>query len=94
MSDPLCLWCGEPVLPDDRQESVALIRASATGPEPAVRHYECAARVVVGSVGHQMRCCSCYGGTEEDPPGLTLRESAVLALAMANTLCLKAEAER
>jgi hypothetical protein len=42
-------------------------------------HHECLIRAVVGSVGHQLRRCSCYGGDEEDPPGLTKREAARLA---------------
>lgn len=39
-------------------------------------HYECSMRGVAGSVGHQLGRCSCYGGTEEDPPGLTPRQAA------------------
>lgn len=45
-----------------------------------VVHYECQMRSLIGSVGHQMRRCSCYGGTEEDPPGMTPRQAAQAAL--------------
>lgn len=45
-----------------------------------VTHYECLMRMVVGTVGHQRGLCSCFGGTEEDPPGLTRREAAIAAL--------------
>ena len=44
-----------------------------------ITHYECQMRVVVGSVGHQMGKCSCYGGTDEDPPGMTRRQAAIAA---------------
>lgn len=55
-------------LPDDRVRlhSVAL-------------HEECFMRQIVGSVGHQTKRCSCYGGDYEDPPGMTKREAAKVA---------------
>lgn len=43
-------------------------------------HLCCFIREVVGSVGHQQKKCSCYGGNEEDPPaGMTKKEAAVAA---------------
>lgn len=42
-------------------------------------HYECGLRSVVGSVAHQLRRCSCYGGSWEDPPEMSAREAAVAA---------------
>lgn len=39
-------------------------------------HYECGMRLVVGSVGHQNKTCFCFGGQDEDPPGMTKREAA------------------
>jgi hypothetical protein len=45
-------------------------------------HYECGMRSVIGSVGHQMRLCSCYGGTVEDPPGMSRRQAAIAAVAL------------
>jgi hypothetical protein len=42
-------------------------------------HRECFLRGVFGSVGHQRHRCSCYGGDEEDPPEMTVREAAFAA---------------
>jgi hypothetical protein len=42
-------------------------------------HIECYIRLTVGSLAHQQRKCSCYGGTEHDPPGMTLRQAAIAA---------------
>ena len=36
--------------------------------------------MVVGSVGHQLGRCSCFGGDEDDPPGMTVREAALAAV--------------
>jgi hypothetical protein len=36
-------------------------------------------RQLVGSISHQLKKCSCYGGDWEDPPELTKREAARLA---------------
>ena len=44
-------------------------------------HFECHMRLVIGSLAHQQRRCSCYGGTEHDPPGMTLRHAAIEAFA-------------
>jgi hypothetical protein len=63
---PLCAWCDEPILPGDRTSMGGV-------------HYECGLRSIIGSVGHQKKCCSCYGGNEEDPPGLTRRQAATAA---------------
>lgn len=62
-----CAFCGEPIKPDE------VIQASP------FHHHECLVRSIVGSIGHQLRMCHCYGGTWDDPPELTLRESARLA---------------
>ena len=63
-----CPHCGEPIL---SEESARLINGGA-----ALMHAECLIRVVAGSVAHQLRRCSCFGGTEEDPPGATRRQAA------------------
>lgn len=42
-------------------------------------HVECQMRGIVGSVGHLLHRCPCFGGTSEDPPGLNRREAAKLA---------------
>lgn len=43
-------------------------------------HYECVMRLCIGSVGHLKKRCSCYGGDEEDPPGMTKRQAAQAAV--------------
>jgi hypothetical protein len=67
-----CLLCEEAIAEDD----IGTIRAGQ------VIHYECQMRSVIGSVGHQLRRCSCFGGTEEDPPGMTRRQAAQAACAL------------
>jgi hypothetical protein len=69
---PECPHRGEFVLPWEDQVAVN------GGASPV--HRECLVRMVVGSVGHQLRRCSCFGGGEEDPPGMTPREAARAAL--------------
>lgn len=64
-----CIRCDEPIK--------ALDMGVVTNLGPL--HYECQMRMIVGSVGHQLKQCSCYGGTLEDPPELTKRESAIAA---------------
>jgi hypothetical protein len=72
MKTVTCIWCDEPVTVVDRLTAVG----NSAG---QVMHYECSLRSVIGSVGHQQRRCSCYGGDQEDPPGLTRREAAKAA---------------
>lgn len=69
MTDPVCPWCDEAVLATDKR--------APTYQQPM--HYECGLRSAVGSIGHQQRRCFCFGGTEEDPPGLTRRQAATAA---------------
>lgn len=72
MSQP-CPWCEEEVTPGDDQQRMAA---------GAAWHMECFVRSVLGSVAHQRRRCGCYipGSTENDPPGMTLREAARAAV--------------
>lgn len=71
MRDDICFHCGEGVDDGDRHTAFA---------EPI--HCACAIRLVVGSVAHVERRCGCYvpGSTLGDPPGLTIREAARLAM--------------
>jgi hypothetical protein len=63
-----CFYCDEGVEPNG---------GTRVGGHHA--HVECALRSVVGSLGHLQKKCSCYGGTEEDPPEMTRREAAKAA---------------
>lgn len=65
-----CQWCEEPVTRREVRFSAVVNSAGQ------VTHFDCSLRSAIGSVGHQMKRCSCYGGTEEDPPGMTRREAA------------------
>lgn len=67
-----CTLCEEPIAEGD----MGLVQGEC------VRHYECDMRSIIGSVGHLMGKCSCYGGTEEDPPGMTRRQAAQAACAL------------
>lgn len=69
----LCLWCYEAIAAGDM---------GTLNQFHQIHHYECLLRAMVGSVGHQERRCSCHGGTEEDPPGMTRREAALAAAAL------------
>ncbi len=74
-----CTWCGEPIAAHDT--GVLIRHVSASGTQEKPRHEECNARIVLGSVGHQKGLCSCYGGSQEDDPSLSMRENAHAALA-------------
>ena len=69
INDP-CPKCEEPILPgeDVRQLDRGFV------------HYECLIRMIMGCAAHQLRECPCFGGTRHDPPGMTHRQAARLAL--------------
>ncbi len=71
-----CLWCTEPILPTDKTDRTRRW------------HRTCFLRSIVGSVAHLERRCSCYvpGSEEGDPPGLTRRKAANLAVRTAINL--------
>lgn len=70
-----CPGCSEPLL--DGEEIDERGRLAADGTIATLRwHRECLIREDFGSVGHLLKRCPCYGGTEEDPPGMTDREAA------------------
>lgn len=60
-----CKHCGEPLEP---------------GCPIPVFHPECLTRLFIGSLGHIMKNCSCYGGNEDDPPGVSKRQAARIAV--------------
>jgi len=67
-----CSWCEDKFEAEDQGISIP-------GITTIHYHLDCFLRTVVGSTGHQRRLCSCYGGNEEDPDGLTKREAAQAA---------------
>jgi hypothetical protein len=75
-----CAYCEETIEAGDRGVTVPHIGETEAVVEKPY-HFECHLRTVIGSVGHQMGRCSCpgIGGTEHDPPGLTLRQAALAA---------------
>jgi hypothetical protein len=47
----------------------------------SVLHRECNLRGIIGSVAHQQKRCSCFGGTDSDEEdGMTRRERAQAAM--------------
>ena len=77
----VCFRCDEWIAPTDSGVVQALVNSD--GPACIAYHYECHARMVLGSLGHQQGRCSCFGGTDEDPPEMTPRQAARAALAFA-----------
>lgn len=75
----VCFRCNEWIAPIDAGVVQHLV--GTEGPASIAYHYECHARSIIGSLGHLQKRCSCYGGTEEDPPEMTQREAAKAALA-------------
>jgi hypothetical protein len=80
------MWCGE-----------AIAEADERAPMAEAWHRECGIRMILGSVGHLERRCSCfrYNQSKEescdedpagDPPGMSRREAARAAVALAKQL--------
>lgn len=64
-----CGWCAEPI--EALDAGVFLV----DGESPF--HHACFIRQIAGSVAHQQRRCSCYGGrNDEGENGVTKREAA------------------
>lgn len=72
--DPRCVYCGTVCHEDDSDWHVFLTDCRR------ILHFACQVRMIAGSLAHQQGRCSCYGGVDEDPPGLTLRQGALVAL--------------
>lgn len=70
-----CSYCDDPIEPRDRGYYYS-------GDAPPPVHYECFIRQIIGSVGHQQKRCSCFGGHTEDPIGVSRHEAARLAVAL------------
>jgi hypothetical protein len=66
-----CMRCDEPLLPDDPHSEIMHM------------HRECGLRSIMGGANHLLKQCHCYGGTlDPDPPNLTIREAAAVAMAI------------
>lgn len=71
-----CFHCSEPIALGDWGLFQTVVGEDGARLLPI--HRECNLRMVIGSVGHQRRTCSCYvspGDDQED--GLSLREAAL-----------------
>lgn len=69
-----CFHCGEPILPREEKDARDL-----NGGKDRM-HRECMVRSCAGSVGHQIKTCSCFGGIGDgDNPMMTTRENAKCA---------------
>lgn len=66
-----CTYCREPIYLTELAPN-----------RGALLHHECLFRSVIGSIAHQEQRCHCFvpGSTEDDPPGLSLREGARAAV--------------
>lgn len=71
-----CLHCKEEVKPDEPSCEMTVLSDDFKTSEMRLIHRECMLRKVFGSVSHQLGKCSCHGGSEEDPEGMTRREAA------------------
>ena len=75
-----CMWCDEAVFPDEDVRFIPHLDASGFA-EKKPWHSECLARSILGGINHQKGLCSCCGGTlPPDPPELTVRQVAAVAL--------------
>lgn len=76
----LCAWCETAIEAHDRGYIIPHVEFLDDSPlvnEAKPWHLECFIRSLVGSVGHQLGKCRCYGGNFEDRPGRTKREAAL-----------------
>ena len=90
-----CLRCEEPIVEGDSGVMV-LVGKGQLGPLVAVRpepmHWACWMRGIIGSLSHIEKQCGCFvsGSDHNDPPNVTRREAAELALAAWEQLTMKA----
>lgn len=72
-----CLYCEEPIAEGDK--GVVMPFTDESGTREVPEHRECFMRSIFGSLGHLTGTCSCYGGKNEDPPDMTVRQAAKAA---------------
>lgn len=80
----LCFYCEERIEEADSGLLIPYLGAAPSSEVEVPYHRECFTRTIVGSVAHQLGQCSCYGGDGEDSPGISKRESAKMAEALAD----------
>jgi len=75
-----CVYCKEPLEAGDLVLPVNMVIDGVA--EQRLEHRNCGLRRMIGSVAHVQKRCSCYieGATETDPPELTKRQAADLAV--------------
>lgn len=79
----LRIYCEERI--EEADSGLLIPYLGATSSEVEVPYHRgCFTRTIVGSVAHQLGRCSCYGGDGEDSPGISKRESAKMAEALAH----------
>jgi hypothetical protein len=74
-----CLYCEEAIR--DGQRGYLRGAFTPNGPQMLPAHRECDFRAVMGSIGHLLRRCSCFGGDFEDLPELSAYDNARLVWA-------------
>lgn len=76
-----CLWCDELIDEGDSGVTMPFLGAGHNTHMGAL-HVECHLRQALGGVNHiEGKCLCCGGDADPDPPGLTLREAAIAAVA-------------
>jgi hypothetical protein len=73
-----CGWCLEPI--GEKDEGLLVDPGDAEDAAPVPWHRDCYMRQVMGSLGHMMQECSCFGGNRGDPAGVSKREAATIAV--------------
>lgn len=75
-----CPHCEEDIQAGDN--GFVMPAMSEDGPTTVALHLECHMHNILGGVNHQMKKCTCFGGTlDSDPPDISKREAARLACA-------------
>lgn len=75
-----CLYCGEAVVEGDRGVMMpATVKKTGSNHYDATieaAHIECFIRMTVGSLRHLQGRCTCFGGTDTRPDGMSARDEA------------------
>ena len=74
-----CLHCDELIAADDSGVMMPLMESvyNIIAVTPAYYHVECWIRLMVGSTGHQLKLCPCFGGDYEgEPETMSKRDAA------------------